>query len=77
MIDRTLVEQGDRGKDRGRYESLDVHRPRLALDLRALLGVNDWLRAAIEIAQTARCEPHSRSVPRLKETQGPREQRDE
>jgi hypothetical protein len=35
------------------------------------------LRAAIEIAQTARCEPHSRSVPRLKETQGPREQRDE
>jgi hypothetical protein len=42
-----------------------------------LLGISDWLRAAIQIAQTARCEPHSRSVPRLKETQRPREQRDE
>jgi hypothetical protein len=76
-IDRRLVEQGDRGKDRSGYESLDVHRPRLALDLRLLLGVKDWLRAAIQIAQTARCEPHSSSVPRLKEPQRPREQRDE
>ena len=74
---RRLVEQRDRGKDRGGYERLDVHRPRLTLDQLPLLGGKDWLRAAIQIAQTARCEPHSRSVPRLKETQRPRKQRDE
>ena len=77
MIDRRLVEQGDRGKDRGGHESLDVHGSRLTLDLRPIRGISDWLRAAVRIAQTARCEPHSRSIPRLKETQRPSEQRDE
>jgi hypothetical protein len=73
MIDRRLLKKRDRGKDRGGYKRLHVHSLRLTPYLRLNLGVGDWLFAAIQIAQTARCELHSRSVARLKKAQGSRE----
>jgi hypothetical protein len=72
-IDRRLLKKRDRGKNSRGYKGLHVHSLRLTPYLRFYLGVSDWLFAAIQIAQTARCELHSSSVSRLKKAQRARE----
>lgn len=65
----SLDDQRYRGKERGRKEGLEVHRERLAPDLRTLGGVADWFRSGVHVALTARGQPHSCLGARLEVSQ--------
>jgi len=43
-----------------------VHDARLVSNLPQLARIRDWLRTCVQIAQTARCEPHSGLLSSLK-----------
>src|SRR5207237_9512306 len=72
----TLWNEGERRENRRRYDRFDVDSPRLTLKLLHVCGVGNLLRAAVQVAQTARRKLHSRFVARLIEAERANVERD-
>jgi hypothetical protein len=77
IIARRLLKERERCKDGGRNEGLDVHIPRLPPNLSSFCRISNVFWPRIQVALTARREPHSRSISRLEKSQRPDEERKE
>jgi hypothetical protein len=64
-----LRNQSDRGQNCRGDHGFDVHRAGLSANPLQLLSVGDGLGTLIHVAQTARCQPYSRLVSRLEDSE--------